>query len=202
MLAVWEAAIDKSRNASHDKGMNVQPSAMAPPVMFVSIPGQLEPPQTPFERPGPTESPCRFIYLGNRYGGRYSFLLPMDYDFTSLGWGLADYFPQGYTNLYHLEKIHTAVPDELEKAGVKPDLRYDIRVKGPVGFNDQPSGILKEAGRSRFLVLREPIDRRSITDVIGKRFSADQAVVMAKRYARRHERRAVVTRILAVLTWH
>ena len=129
-------------------------------------------------------------------------LLPMDFDFAAMGWGLAEYFPQGYTNLFHLEKIHLAAPNDAPNAEISQDRRTEIRIKGPSGFNDRPSGQSSDGERERYLVLREPIECRSSGDVIGKRFSLQGAVNMADRYAQKYGRRALVARILAVLTWH
>lgn len=155
---------------------------------YKEIPGQAEPFETPFDRPGAPEVPGQFIFLGNREDGRFSGMLPMDFDFQGLGWGLAEYFPMGYTNLYVLEKCCAVHPAPTGEA-FRRDARRD----------PQPYRPKKEITH---YVFREPFDKRGYRDVIGMTSGEERAVGMAIRYAQTYGRRAVVARLIRQMTWH
>jgi hypothetical protein len=163
---------------------------------FVELPGQLQPFETPFDTPARPVRRCQFVYLTNRGGARFSGLLPIDYDWSDLGWKLAHYFPMGYTNLYHLEKRYTAHPDLSGNTQFKRDNRYSPRVYYPKGIDrGQREGNL-------LLVLREPTSSRNPHDIIGAMFVEQRAINMADRYAKQYGRRAVVGLLIADITWH
>jgi len=164
--------------------------------IFVELPGQLEPFETPFEKPGPPHRPCQFIYLTNRGTERFSGLLPIEYDWKALGWGLADFFPMGYTNLLRLEKRYAAHPDLFSGAPFKRDTRHLPRVYLPKDIRE------RRTEGALFYVLREPTRPQSPQDVIGAMFVERRAMEMADRYARTYGRRAAVGLLLKDLTWH
>lgn len=164
--------------------------------LFVEMPGQIEPFETPFDKAGRPDQPCQFVCLTNRGQGRYSGLLPIEYDWRTLGWGLADYFPQGYTNLRRLEKIFAVHPDPEARPRYKADHRVSPRVYRPRRLENRQAEI------GMFLVFREPVGPAHPHDAIGLMFSERRAIAMAMRYAAAYGRRAVVGRLLADLTWH
>ena len=69
--------------------------------------------------------------MTNRKCGRYSGLLPMNYDWSDLGEKIFEYFPMGYTNLWHVEKRYGAHPDLSGGAQFKRDNRYSPKVYYP-----------------------------------------------------------------------
>ena len=163
--------------------------------IYVEMPGQLKPFETPFDTPGIPVRPCQFIYLGNRTLGRFSGLLPLDYDWRALGWALADYFPMGYTNLYHIQKRLSLHPDPAWTP-IRPDTRKSVRPYLPRGI-----GTLPQEGRL-FYVFREPLAPENRYDVIGLMFSEQRARAMAERYVTTYGRRALVGLMLRKMTWH
>ncbi len=164
--------------------------------VYAEIPGQFEPFETPFDKAGIPTRPSRFIYLGNRSAGRYSGLLPMDYDWASLGWGLAEYFPMGYTNLYHFEKKFAVHPDPERQARFRPDKHGNFRPYRPKGLGTKP-----EEGEL-YYVFREPISVKNPSDVIGMMFCETRAMAMAERYAFTYGRAALVGLMISKMTWH
>ncbi|GEM_PF-1582153 len=170
--------------------------------LFVELPGQVEPFETPFDRAGEPPVHCQFIYLTNRGQGRYSGLLPLGYDWAALGWGLAQYFPQGYTNLWRLQMVYTAHPGSPGRDGFRQDRRTTPRVYQPKGYDPARTPMDQWKITNLLYVFREPIDEAHPHDVIGKMFAPARAVAMADRYARAYGRRAVVGRMLADMTWH
>jgi hypothetical protein len=170
--------------------------------IFVRIPGELEPFETPFDKPGRPTARSQFIYLSNRGPGRYSGLLPMDFDWKRLSWSLADYFPQGYTNLLHIEKVYTSLPDPSERTSYKKDNRWSPRVYIPKGYSTDWKPLAGKEKPNLFLVLREPISEKHPHDIIGKMFAVQRAINMAERYSKTYGKRAVVGQLLADQTWH
>ena len=164
--------------------------------IFVAMPGQLQPFETPFQTPGRPAQRCQFIYMTNRGAGRYSGLLPIDYNWSALGWKLADYFSMGYTNLYQIEKRYAVHPDLSETTQFRRDNRYSPRVYYPKVMEK-----IKQEG-NLFFVFREPINSDLPHDIIGAMFVEQRAIKMAERYAKSYGRRAVVGLLLANLTWH
>ncbi len=159
--------------------------------IYIQMPNQLNPFETPFEKSGYPSQPCQFIFLNNRTTGRYSGLLPIDYNWVELGWKLADYFPEGHTNLIRIEKVYAAHPD---KSSFKQDNRKTPKVYCPKSFD--PSHIV-----NLYYVYREPISIDS-KDIIGMMYSVQKGISMANRYATTYGRRSVVGRILKIQTWH
>lgn len=134
--------------------------------------------------------------MTSRGVGRYSGLLPIDYNWSELGWRLADYFPMGYTNLYRIEKRYAVHPDHSGTTHFKRDNRYYPRVYYPKGIEE-----IKQEG-NLFFVLREPVNSNLPHDIIGAMFMEERAIKMAERYAESYGRCAVVGLLLANLTWH
>ncbi|HNT27478.1 MAG TPA: hypothetical protein PKH10_04775 [bacterium] len=167
-----------------------------PADIFVEMPGQLAPFETPFDAPGLPAARCRFIFLGNRTKGRYSSLLPFDYDFAALGWGLADYFPMGYANLYHIEKIRAFHPDPAQAPQARTDNRREPPLYRPKGLGSRP-----EEG-ALYYVFRAPIVTEWGRDIIGLSFSEKRAMAMAERYVETYGRVALVGLLLVKVTWH
>lgn len=167
-----------------------------PADLFVEMPGQIEPFETPFDTPGIPVARCRFIYLGNRTQGRFSGLLPFDYDFAALGWRLADYLPMGYTNLDHLEKVRAFHPDPARAAGARTDRRRAVRPYRPTALGSRP-----EEG-ALYVVFREPLAVDWNRDVIGLSFSEKRATAQAERYAATYGRVALVALLIGRMTWH
>ncbi len=166
------------------------------------MPGQFAPFETPFDKPGRPVQKSQFVYLTNRGPGRYSGLLPMDFDWRKLGWGLADYFPQGYTNLLRVEKIYAAHPDPSAKSGFKTDNRWSPRAYHPKGLDSSLMPLNKENPGNLFLVFREPISSEHTHDIIGKILVLQRAINMADRYSATYGRRAVVGQLITNTTWH
>lgn len=166
------------------------------------MPGQIEPFETPFENAGYPSKRCQFIYMSNRSAGRYSGLLPIDYDWKELGWGLAEYFPQGYTNLLRFEKIYSAHPDIATQTKFKVDNRCAPKVYTAKGCDPDRSPLNTWMINKLFMVLREPVSCNHLNDIIGEMFKVDSAIRMAQRYAKTYGRPAVVGLIIANTTWH
>lgn len=167
-----------------------------PADIFVELPGQLTPRETPFDTPGVPAARCRFIFLRNRTKGRYSTLLPFDYDFATLGWGLAEYFPMGYTNLDHLEKIRAFPPDPVQAPQARVDNRREPLFHLPKDLNDR----IKE--ETLYFLFREPLSTEWNRDIIGMTFSEKRALTTAGRYAATYGRIALVARLIQRTTWH
>lgn len=170
--------------------------------LYIEMPGQIEPFETAFDSPGYPVARCQFIYLGNRGPGRFSSLLPVDFDWKTLGWGIADYFPQGYTNLLLLEKIYASHPESHDKSGYRTDNRKTLRAYTPKALLKFGAPLNELIIGRLYLVLREPLDINNLNVVIGKVFKAEKAVAMAERYSHTYGRRAVVGLVLANMTWH
>ncbi len=164
--------------------------------IFIEMPGQLHPFETPFEKPGRPLFRTQFIYLTNRGSGRYSGLLPIDYNFRELGWKLADYFPMGYTNLCRLEKRYAAHPGLSGGAVFKKDNRYYPRVYYPKKMDRN------HLAGNLFLVFREPVSAGLPYDVIGAMLEEERVFKMAERYAKTYGRCAMVGLLIADITWH
>jgi len=164
--------------------------------IFIEMPGQLQPLETPFEKPGRPAQRTQFIYLTNRSSSRYSGLLPIDYNWRELGWMLADRFPMGYTNPYHLEKRYAAHPDLSGSTAFKKDNRHSPTVYYPKAMDRSC-----RAG-NLVLVLREPVSAALPHDIIGAMLEEERAIKMAERYAKSYGRCAVVGLLLADVTWH
>ncbi len=154
------------------------------------FPGALQPPRTPFAELGEPAEPCVFIYMTNRYEGRWSYLLPPGFEQVH---DPADHIGMGYTQLWIMEKLTTLAPDVHGTAA-----REAHRLR----FPDFEDGVAREEWTSLVHVLKEPASSIQLNDHLGARRHLGDALRFARRAADQLGCRVVVARLIEDWTWH
>lgn len=160
-------------------------------IYLEDYPGALQPPRTPFDDLGEPASPCCFIYMTNRYEGRWSYLMPIGFEREH---DPAGRIGMGYTQLWIMQKLLAVAPAEHRKPR---------RQAHQLQFPDFEKGV----GRDDYLqlthVLRQPgANPHVLIDYLGGRRRQPDAVRFAHESANQLGVRVVVARLLHDWTWH
>jgi hypothetical protein len=163
--------------------------------IYVRLPGQLEPFQTPFDVSGEPSFSCKFIYQTNRNSGRYSGMLPMNFN---IGWELANYFPMGYSQQWIFEKIKCFHPDANEmKNGINDDRRNP-----EVVYPAEEKLSRLQWVNNIYIIFREPVGEKFKNDVIAAELTKETAFNQAETYTKKYGRRSVVGFMIFDYAWH
>jgi hypothetical protein len=155
-----------------------------------TYPGALEPHRTPFQELGEPAEPCVFIYMTNRYEGRWSYLLPPGFEREH---DPADHIAMGYTQLWIMEKL-TALAPELHVR--EPREAHRLR------FPSFEEGVAREEWTNLVHVLKEPASTVQANDHLGARRNLGDALRFARAAADQLHCRVVVARLREDWTWH
>lgn len=158
-------------------------------IYLEDYPGALEPRRTPFAEVGEPLEPSVFIYMTNRYEGRWSYLMPPGFERR---FDPASRIPMGYTQLWIMEKIVALAPEPGKR----------IRRAHELQFPNFEAGVVRDDFLSLFHVLREPVSTTSHNDHIGGRRRLQDARSFAKRAANQLGLRVVVAKLIEDWTWH
>ncbi|UXI70154.1 hypothetical protein [Tahibacter amnicola] len=158
-------------------------------VYLEQFPGALEPRRTPFDEPGEPVVPCAFIYLTNRYEGRWSYLMPVGFEKVH---DPIDHVAMGYTQLWIMQKMQGIHPGGGSSRS---------RASKPIPAFDE--GIERSDYVDLFHILREPgAGAMQHNDHLGGRRRYRDAVETARQHAQREHCRVVVAKLLHDWTWH
>lgn len=159
-------------------------------VYLENFPGTLDPCRTAFDVAGEAVGDAVCIYMTNRYDGRWSYLLPKDFERT---FDPLAQIPMGYTQLWILQPLLVVCAPTGARRRI-PD--YDR-------FDRFPKDIDRDEYLKLFHVFREPGGAPSDhVDHVGFRRTYLPAVKLAKEYARAAQRRTLVARLLHDWQWH
>ncbi|MBK7146030.1 MAG: hypothetical protein IPH76_12815 [Xanthomonadales bacterium] len=161
-------------------------------IYLEDYPGALQPRRTPFDDAGEPSVPEVFIYMTNRYEGRWSYLMPLGFEREH---DPINHIGMGYTQLWILQKLRAVHP----RPGAQKKLRKAHVLQLP-SFED---GVQRDDFIALFHVLREPGGHPSEhNDHIGGRRKLADAIEFAQVHADHAQRRVVVAKLVHDWTWH
>ena len=146
----------------------------------------IPPLETHFEQTGHCTEDRWFIYMTNRFEGRWFYLMVEQ-----------DTRKRGYSQLWLLKKIYAS---ELPEGPSAPDEKGRKRTFNPpypknLSRNDWPGRL--------YVIFREPIAvKYPHADIIGYRIKMESAIRRADQYASNYQRRAVVGLMVWDTAWH
>ena len=163
------------------------------PVYIDAAITSISPVETPFDTTGHCENDRWFIYMTNRFEGRWSYLMAED----DIRKDFREFIPMGYSQLWLLKKIYAS---ELPVGTSAPDEKGRRRTFNPpypknLERNDWPGRL--------YVIFRDPVAvKYPHADVIGYRVNKKTAIRRADRYALNYQRRAVVGLMVLDTAWH
>lgn len=159
-------------------------------VYLDEYPGALEPRRTPFDDIGAATSDSVFIYMTNRYEGRWSYLMPFGFERDH---DPINYIGMGYTQLWIMQKLHAFQPD--------PSARR-ARKAHQLSFPNFEDGVVRDDYLQLFHLLREPCSTVQINDHLGGMRQLPQALSLAQAAANQLRCRVLVAKLVHDWTWH
>ena len=153
----------------------------------------ISPLETPLEQTGHCTEDRWFIYMTNRFEGRWSYLMT-EQDTRKR---FDQYIPMGYSQLWLLKKIYTS---ELPEGPSAPDEKGRQQTFNPL----YPKNLLRNNWPGRlYVIFREPIAvKYPHADIIGYRIKMESAIRRADQYASNYQRQAFVGLMVWDTAWH